>query len=51
MSPKKIDKKKSIISGNIKSLFPKDLNVKKININPINVIEKTKNKLENYYSK
>ena len=46
-------KKKTIIKKNlnlksIQSLVPKDLNLNKFN--PTNVIEGTKNKIENFYS-
>ena len=49
MSPKKIEKK---IMGlkSLKSLVPDNLKLKKIKINPVNVIEDTKNKIGNFYT-
>ena len=49
MSPKKIEKKKKLNLKNIKSLMPKNLNLDNFKVNPTRVIEKTKDKIENYY--
>ena len=35
---------------NIQSLVPKNLNLKKFKVNPVDVIEDTKNKIGNFYS-
>ena len=50
MSPKKIDRKKISSLKNIQSLVPKNLSLEKLKVNPVNVIEKTKNKIGNFYS-
>jgi len=44
MSPKKIDNKKNLGLKNLQSFVPKDINLKKFKVSPINVIENTKNK-------
>ena len=44
MSPKRSQKKTQVVFKNIKSLIPKDLN-----INPLSIVESTKNKIENFY--
>ena len=49
MSPKKIKKKRNIGLRSNQSIFPKNINLTKIN--PFNFVENTKNKLENYYTK
>ena len=48
MSPKKNNKKNKALK-NIHSLLPKNLGLNKIKINPVNVIEDTKNKIGNFY--
>ena len=50
MSPKKILKKKSAAFKNIQSIIPKNLNLSKLKLKPTNIIENTKNKIENFYS-
>ena len=47
MSPKK----KNTGLKNLQSLVPKNLNFKKFKVKPSNVIEDTKNKIGNFYSK
>ena len=47
MSPKK----KSTGLKKIQSLVPKNLNFRKFKVNPTNVIEDTKNKIGNFYTK
>ena len=49
MSPKKNNKKNKALK-NIHSLLPKNLGLNKIKINPVNVIEDTKNKIDNFYT-
>ena len=49
MASKKGNKKKIIRFKNIKFLDPKNLNLKKLKINPINIVEDTKSKIGNYY--
>ena len=49
MSPKKIIKKKLGIK-NIKLLVPKNLNLKKFKVNPINAIDNAKDKISNFYN-
>ena len=49
MSPKKKSSKKNLGLRNIQSLVPKNLKLDKLKINPIGVIEDTKNKLGNFY--
>ena len=48
MSSKRVRKKKIDLKG-IKSLVSKNFSLKKIKINPSNIIEDTKNKLGNFY--
>ena len=48
MSPK--NKKKNIGFNKIHSLVPKNLNLSKFKVNPVNVIEDTKNKIGNFYT-
>ena len=48
MSSKKLNKKNKVLK-NIQQLFPKNLNLDKYKVDPINVIEKTKNKIGNFY--
>ena len=48
MSSKKRAKIKSKSLKNIQSLISKNFSLEKIKINPIGVIEKTKNKIENF---
>ena len=50
MSPKKITKKKNMGFKNIQSLVPKELKLNKLKVNPLNVIEGTKNKIGNFYT-
>ena len=50
MGLKKSDKKKTKAYKNIQSLVTKNLNLDKIKVNPVNVIENTKNKIGNFYS-
>ena len=50
MSSKKLNIKKTKALKKIKSLVSKNLDLKKIKVNPINVIEKTKDKIGNFYS-
>ena len=50
MSSKKKPRKSSVGLKNIKSLVPKNINLKKFKVNPIDVIEDTKNKIGNFYS-
>ena len=47
MSPKK----KNTGLKKIQSLVPKNLNLRKFKVNPTNVIEETKNKIGNFYTK
>ncbi len=47
MSPKK----KNTGLKNLQSLVPKNLNFKKFKVRPSNVIEDTKNKIGNFYTK
>mgnify|MGYP001288645358 CR=1 FL=1 len=49
MSPKKVDKSEGL--KKIKNLFSKNLNLNKLKINPSQVIDNTKNKIEKYYLK
>ena len=51
MSLKKLGKKKIVGLKNIKTLIPKNLNLDKLKVNPLNVIDGTKNKISNFYSK
>ena len=48
MTSKKLNKKNKVLK-NIQQLFPKNLNLDKYKVDPINVIEKTKNKIGNFY--
>ena len=50
MSLKKSKKKNNKGLKNIQSLIPKKINLDKIKVNPLSVIEETKNKLGNFYS-
>ena len=50
MPSKKSNKKKITSLKNIQSLVPKNLNIVKLKINPINMVEDTKSKIVNYYS-
>ena len=50
MSSKIRAKKKNTGLKNIQSLIPKNLNLHKIKMNPLDVIENTKNKIGNFYS-
>ena len=50
MSSKKRAKIKNTSLKNIQSLIPKNFSIEKIKINPLGVIEKTKNKIGNFYS-
>ena len=47
MSPKKISKKKAKALQKVKSLISKEIDLDKIKVNSINLIEDTKNKLGN----
>ena len=49
MAQKKLIKKKIIDLKNIQSLVPKNLKLNKFKVNPVNVIEGTKNKIGNFY--
>ena len=49
MSPKKIKKDKTKALNKIKSFVPKKINLPKVKINPLSVIEDTKNKIGNFY--
>ena len=49
MSPKRFGKKKKINFKGLTSLVPKNFDLKKLKINPSNVIEETKNKVGNFY--
>ena len=49
MGLKKSDKKKTKAFKNIQSLVTKNLNLNKIKVNPVDVIEDTKNKIGNIY--
>ena len=51
MSPKKKDNKNFFGVDKIKKIFPKNLYAKKIDINLIDTISNTKNKIKKYYSK
>ena len=51
MSLKKNESKKITGLKNLKSLVPKNLNLKKFKVSPTNVIEDTKNKIGNFYAK
>ena len=48
MSLKK--RKKNLGLKNIQSLVPKNLNLNKLKVNPLNVIEDTKSKIGNFYN-
>ena len=48
MKLKKIIKKKAISFKNVNSLIPKKINLYKFKVNPLNVIEDTKNKIGNF---
>ena len=50
MSPKRITKKKTMGFKDIQSLVPKELKLNKLKVNPLNVIEGTKNKIGNFYT-
>ena len=50
MSLKKSKQKKTKGLNNIQSLIPKKIKLNKIKVNPLSVIEETKNKLGNFYS-
>ena len=50
MSPKKTELKKIEALKKLKSLMPQNLKLKKISINPSNVIEETKTKFNNFYT-
>ncbi len=50
MSVKKSKQKKTKGLDNIQSLIPKKIKLNKIKVNPLSVIEETKNKLGNFYS-
>ena len=50
MSSKKIVKKKNKSFKNIQSLIPGKIKLNKIKTNPLDIIEKTKKKLGNFYS-
>ena len=47
MSPKK----KNTGLKKLQTLVPKNLNLRKFKVNPTNVIEDTKNKIGNFYTK
>ena len=49
MTPKKVNKIKATGLKNIKLLTVKNLNLEKLKINPINIVEDTKSKIGNYY--
>ena len=49
MHSKKVSKKKILGLKNIKFLVSKNLNVDRFKINPITLIDETKNKIGNYY--
>ena len=49
MISKNSNKKKFLGLKNIKSLVPKKINLEKIKVNPVKIIDKTKSKIENYY--
>jgi len=51
MGSKKIQKRKKTILKNLDTLFPKNLNFNKIKIkiNPVEIIDDTKNKIDNFY--
>ena len=51
MGSKKTDKKKFSKLRNIQTLIPQNLKLEKLKVNPVNVIEKTKNKIGNFYNK
>ena len=48
--PKIVERKKNKALKKIQTFVPKNLNIKKIKINPINIIENTKNKIGGYYT-
>jgi len=50
MSLKKGKKKNTKGLKDIQSLIPKKIKLNKIKVNPLSVIEETKNKLGNFYS-
>ena len=50
MSSKKRAKIKNTSLKNIQSLIPKNFSLEKIKINPVGIIEKTKNKIGNFYN-
>ena len=49
MTHKKGNKIKAVGFKNIKFLTAKNLNLEKLKINPIHIVEGTKNKIGNYY--
>ena len=50
MNAKKVKRKKISSLKNINSLVSKNLNLNKLKVNPVSVIEDTKNKIGNFYS-
>ena len=50
MNSKKTEKNKGNKLKKIQSLIPKKINLDKFKVNPVNVIEGTKNKIENFYT-
>ena len=48
MTLKRAKKNKKIDFKNIQSLVPKNLNLNKLKVNPLNVIEDTKSKIGNF---
>ena len=50
MNSIKNEKNKNNKLKKIKSLIPKKINLNKFKVNPVKVIEGTKNKIENFYS-
>ena len=49
MSPKKIDKR-NVSLKSLQSIVKKNLDFNKIDLNPGNLIDSTKNKIGNYYA-
>ena len=50
MNTKRNERKKSSNLKNINALVPKNINLNKFKINPVDVLEGTKNKIGNFYN-
>ena len=49
MTSKKGNNRKKLVFKNIKFLDPKKIDLSKLKINPTNIVENTKSKIEDYY--